>query len=60
MCMIGNSSVGKTCISIRYVNNSFSDKTVSTLGAAFLKRTVETANGTPYQLQIWDTTGQER
>ena len=60
VCMIGNMLVGKTCLSIRYVDNSFSDKTLSTLGAAFLKKDVETKNGTCFRLQIWDTSGQER
>ena len=60
VCMIGDTCVGKTCIALRYVNNTFNENQLTTLGASFLKKNVETSKGSLYQLQIWDTTGQER
>ena len=57
--LIGQASVGKTCIIIRFSKNAFNSDQESTIGAAFVSRSVETANGT-VSLQIWDTAGQER
>jgi len=58
--LIGNSGVGKTCISQRYVNNSFIDqKECSTIGSSYFVKTVEN-NGKEYTLDIWDTAGQEK
>lgn len=57
--LIGQSSVGKTSIIIRFSKNAFNADQESTIGAAFVSRSVETSNGT-ISLQIWDTAGQER
>lgn len=57
--LIGQSSVGKTSIIIRFSKNAFYADQESTIGAAFVSRSVETPNGSVL-LQIWDTAGQER
>lgn len=59
MCVIGDSGVGKTCISMRYCHGSIPEGPTPTIGASFVQRRllvgeVETS------LQIWDTAGQER
>ena len=63
VCLIGNSSVGKTCIVERYVNNKFSANSAITLAAAFNAKTLEVnPNGLPttrVKLQLWDTAGSE-
>ena len=57
--LIGNSGVGKTCISQRYINKSYSDKENSTVGASYFQKILE-IDGKSVQLDIWDTAGQEK
>ena len=59
MILIGDSGVGKTNILNRYVNNTFSETTKSTVGVE-LGTKVEEYNNTKIKVQIWDTAGQER
>jgi small GTP-binding protein len=56
---VGNSSVGKTSIIMRYCDQSFYDDRPPTIGSAFVTREVTSEYG-PASLQIWDTAGQER
>lgn len=57
--LIGDSGVGKSTSLIRYVDDTFQDSYISTIGVDFKIRTVE-HNGKMVKLQIWDTAGQER
>ena len=57
--LIGNSGVGKTCISQRYINDSFTNNEQSTVGASYFQKILE-IDGKPIHLDIWDTAGQER
>ncbi|KAK8793187.1 hypothetical protein WA538_004183 [Blastocystis sp. DL] len=57
--VLGDSSVGKSCIIQQYVFKKFSDKYKSTIGADFFSHDV-VIDDVPYTLQIWDTAGQER
>ena len=57
--LIGNASVGKTCILNRLVNKVFSEDSQPTVGTMFMEYTVEMDKVT-YQMNIWDTAGQER
>ena len=59
MILIGDSGVGKTNILNRYVNDTFSEATKSTVGVE-LGTKVEEYNNTKIKIQIWDTAGQER
>jgi len=56
---IGNSGVGKTCLLLRYANDSFSPTFITTIGIDFKIKTVD-IDGKRIKLQIWDTAGQER
>ena len=57
--LAGNSGVGKTCISQRYISNSYSSQEGSTVGASYFQKQLH-INGKTVQLDIWDTAGQER
>lgn len=59
LLMIGDSGVGKTCLLLRFSNDSFSPTFITTIGIDFKIKTVE-LGGKVIKLQIWDTAGQER
>ncbi|XP_034759271.2 ras-related protein Rab-33A isoform X2 [Acipenser ruthenus] len=57
--VIGDSNVGKTCLSFRFTGGSFPEKTEATIGVDFREKTVE-IEGEKIKVQVWDTAGQER
>ncbi len=57
--MIGDSGVGKTCLLLRYANDSFSPTFITTIGIDFKIKNIE-IDSKRVKLQIWDTAGQER
>ncbi|KAF0989184.1 hypothetical protein HZS_4829 [Henneguya salminicola] len=59
LLIIGDSSVGKTCILFRFSDDSFQTNFISTIGIDFKMRTI-ILEGKRIKLQIWDTAGQER
>mmetsp|Transcript_37504 Transcript_37504/g.101639 ORF Transcript_37504/g.101639 Transcript_37504/m.101639 type:complete len:151 (-) Transcript_37504:546-998(-) len=59
LLMIGDSGVGKTCLLLRYANDSFSPTFITTIGIDFKIKNIE-LDGKRIKLQIWDTAGQER
>ena len=59
IALLGNSGVGKTCIIQRYNLGEFSENSISTKGASYSNKIIE-KNGKIYQLDIWDTAGQEQ
>ena len=56
--LIGNSGVGKTCITNQAVKHIFSDKYQATIGMEIFSLYVK-LNDKIIKLQIWDTCGQE-
>ncbi|CAM9393763.1 unnamed protein product, partial [Heterosigma akashiwo] len=58
--VLGDKGVGKSCLVLRFIEGYFSPKQQSTIGAFFLSKTIEAADGTACKMQIWDTAGQER
>lgn len=56
--LLGEGRVGKTCVCLRYVQNTFSD-TESTIQASFLEKRLNIGKAS-LKLMIWDTAGQER
>ena len=57
--LIGESSVGKTCIINRFCKNLFTPDVDSTLGANYSQKRIE-RNGQKIRLDLWDTAGQEK
>jgi len=59
LLLIGDSGVGKSCILLRFADDTFSESYISTIGVDFKIQTI-TIDGKIVKLQIWDTAGQER
>lgn len=57
--VIGDSGVGKTCILMRYCEDTFQSDLLSTVGVDFKIRRIQ-LDGKEICLNIWDTAGQER
>lgn len=57
--VICHTGVGKTCLLLRYANDSFSPTFITTIGIDFKIKNIEIDNKR-IKLQIWDTAGQER
>ena len=51
--------MGKSCLLLRFCDNSFTPSFITTIGIDFKIRTME-LDGQRVKLQIWDTAGQER
>ncbi len=57
--LIGDSGVGKSCLLLRFADDTYTESHISTIGVDFKIKTVELDNKV-IKLQIWDTAGQER
>ena len=60
--LIGESSVGKTCIIYRFINDSFDKNEPTSNSASFVSKifTDSEFNGESIKYDIWDTVGQEK
>ena len=59
ICLLGTSGVGKTSLIARFVDNSFSDRYLTSVGVAIKKKTVQ-IDGTEVVLTIWDLAGDDK
>jgi len=59
LLLIGDSGVGKSCLLLRFSDDTFTTNFITTIGIDFKIRTIE-LDGKRIKLQIWDTAGQER
>ncbi|XP_019159364.1 PREDICTED: ras-related protein RABD2a-like isoform X3 [Ipomoea nil] len=54
LLLIGDSGVGKSCLLLRFADDTYLESYISTIGVDFKIRTVE-QDGKTLKLQIWDT-----
>lgn len=59
LLIIGESGVGKTCLLLRFTDDSFTANHLTTIGIDF-KIKIINLEDKQIKLQIWDTAGQER
>eukprot|EP00927_Polykrikos_kofoidii_P050691 TRINITY_DN44584_c0_g1_i1.p1 TRINITY_DN44584_c0_g1~~TRINITY_DN44584_c0_g1_i1.p1 ORF type:complete len:212 (-),score=37.50 TRINITY_DN44584_c0_g1_i1:64-699(-) len=57
--LIGDTSVGKSNLLMRFTKDEFNLESKSTIGVEFATKSI-TTNGKVVKAQIWDTAGQER
>lgn len=60
LIVLGNVSVGKTCILSRFTDNKFIKTYKSSVGVEFKLKSIVLDGSTRADLKIWDTVGQER
>ena len=59
ICLIGNQSVGKTALILRYARGQFNEYEKSTIGANFVETTY-TKDEKVLSIGLWDPAGQEK
>ena len=57
--IVGESSVGKSCLLLQFIDNRFKDSHDLTIGVDFGSKTIQLNDSTNVKVQIWDTAGQE-
>ena len=58
--LIGESGVGKTCITSRYTKDIYNPEEAPSPSASFTEKILKLDNNKNIKLDIWDTAGQER
>ena len=59
LLLLGDSSVGKTSILLKYISNKFDESSISTVGVDYMDKIID-YNKFKIKLQIWDTSGEEK
>ena len=59
MLLIGDSGVGKSCLLLRFADDTYNNSYISTIGVDFKIKTFDMDNKI-VKLQVWDTAGQDR
>lgn len=58
--ILGDSGVGKSSITYRYMQNKFLDTQVPTIGAQYQQLKVPLKTGATLKINLWDTAGEEK
>ena len=59
LLIIGDSEVGKTSLLLKYVDKTFPQQHISTIGVEYKEKAI-TKDNFNIKLQLWDTAGEER
>ena len=57
--LLGNASVGKSSLMVRFADDEFKETYIATIGVDFRFKTIN-VDGQRVKIQIWDTAGQEK
>ena len=60
LILIGDISVGKSCLLKYFVQGEFDEDCKATIGVDFSARLIDVKNDVRVKLQVWDTTGLEK
>ena len=58
--LLGDSTVGKTCFLLRYMDDSFLDLHMATIGLDYRLKTMILEEQKIVKVQLWDTAGQDK
>ena len=58
--LLGDSTVGKTCFLLRFMEDSFIDLHMATIGLDYKLKTMILEEQKIVKVQIWDTAGQDK
>jgi small GTP-binding protein len=58
--LLGDASVGKSSLSVRYFHDEFPESYNITFGGVFFKKSIDISKDLTASLQIWDTGGEEK
>jgi len=58
--LLGDTSVGKSCLLLRFCDNSFQESHLTTIGLDFRLKTINLKDDRKVKIQIWDTAGEDR
>ena len=58
--LLGDSSVGKSCLLLRFCDNCFQEAHLTTIGLDFRVKAINLDNNRKVKIQIWDTAGEDR
>ena len=58
--VLGDTSVGKSCLLLRFCDNSFQEAHLTTIGLDFRLKTINLSDNRKVKIQIWDTAGEDR
>ena len=58
--LLGGPGVGKTSLALRFIQNTFQERSSSTIVISSLRKTLILPSGVKIKMNIWDTAGQER
>ena len=59
LLLLGDSTVGKTSILVKYINDKFDEGAIATVGVDYMDKIINYKN-LKIKLQIWDTSGEEK
>ncbi|MFW9818041.1 MAG: Rab family GTPase [Candidatus Thorarchaeota archaeon] len=60
ICVAGSEGVGKSSLITRYVDDTFNEQSMKTIGVAFKRKMIKIKENLSIELNIWDFGGEEK